>query len=156
MTPVNVTLSASVAEPGKAYTIKNYYDDLYAELFASCAGGKKLSAEEKTLQREILTASAKEVSSFIAKSFAEPSAEVSDTCHHQEDEMWCGCCGLGEMSRPYQAAVSIATIDEINSYRIVFLGKVKSLASSLRHSAHPDDRAHYEYLYAKAKASFEK
>lgn len=155
VTPVNVTLSASVAEPGKAYTIKNYYDDLYAELFAACAGGRKLSGEEKTLQREILTASAKEVSSFISKSFAEPSDGATDAHQHQDEEMWCGC-GLGEMTRPYQAAVSIATIDEINSYRIVFLGKVKSLASSLRYSANPDDRAHYEYIYAKAKAAFEK
>ena len=156
VTPVNVTLAASVAEPGKAYTIKNYYDDLYTWIFASSIAGKKLTSEEKTLQREILTASAKEVFSALNKSFAEEENGGSDLCG--DGEMWCGwdCCGLGEGAKPYQAAISISTIDEINSYRIIFLNKVKSLAASRRSSAPSDDRAHYEYLYAKAKASLEK
>ena len=48
-------------------TIKDYYDDLYRELFASTISGRKLTPEEKTLQREILTYDAKEVRRMLTK-----------------------------------------------------------------------------------------
>ena len=147
--PANVALSASVAEPAGAYTVKNYFDDLYAELFAP---SRKLTSQDKTLQREILSYAGKDVRSMLTKTLAE------DGCISGEDD-WCGwdCCdSLGEGRRPYQSAVSISAIDEVDSYRIMFLNKVKSLAAARKDSASADDRAHYGYLYARCCAALEK
>ncbi len=152
--PANVVLSSSVAEPGKAYTIKEYFDDLYTLLFAP---SRKLTSQDKTLQREILTYAGKEVKSMLTKSLAEE--DCADDEAFGEDELWCGwddCCdSLGEGKKPYQAAVSIDAINEVNSYRISFLNKIKSLAAARRNSAPSEDRAHYDLLYARCRAALE-
>lgn len=149
--PVNVTLSSSVAETGKAYTIKDYYEDLYT--FAFAASGK-LTSEAKTLQRELLNSSASEVKSFLNKSLTEDIDQQAEAS--ADEENWCGWDSLGESDRPYRKAVDTAAISEVNSYRIVFLNKVKALAASRRNSAPTEDRAHYEYLYARCRAVLEK
>lgn len=152
--PANVVLSSSVAEPGKAYTIKEYFDDLYTLLFAP---SRKLTSQDKTLQREFLTYSGKEVKSMLTKSLAEEDSADEELLGG--DEMWCGWddChdSLGEGKKPYQAAVSINAINEVNSYRIAFLNKVKSLAAARKNSAPSEDRAHYELLYARCRAALE-
>lgn len=152
--PANVVLSSSVAEPGKAYTIKEYFDDLYTLLFAP---SRKLTSQDKTLQREFLTYSGKEVKSMLTKSLAEEDSADEELLGG--DEMWCGWddChdSLGEGKKPYQAAVSIDAINEVNSYRIAFLNKVKSLAAARKNSAPSEDRAHYELLYARCRAALE-
>lgn len=144
--PENVVRAAAVAGAENVYTIKEYYDDLYRELFASSISGKKLTSEEKTLQREILTYNAKEVRGMMTKSLAEGSIDNDDWCGWEAD-------GLGEGDKPYQAAVSISAIDETGSYQVAFLNKVKALAQSRKASAPSDDRAHYEYLYARCCAA---
>lgn len=144
--PENVVRAAAVAGAENVYTIKEYYDDLYRDLFASSISGKKLTSEEKTLQREILTYNAKEVRGMMTKSLAEGSIDNDDWCGWEED-------GLGEGNKPYQAAVSISAIDETGSYQVAFLNKVKALAQSRKASAPSDDRAHYEYLYARCCAA---
>ena len=150
--PANVALSASVAETAGAYTVKNYFDDLYDGLFAP---SRKLTSQDKTLQREILGYAGKEVRSMLTKTLAEDV----DSGIIGEDEGWCGwddCCSLGEGKRPYQSAVSIDAINEVDSYRITFLNKVKSIAAARKGSASAEDRAHYEYLYARCCAALEK
>lgn len=74
-----------------------------------------------------------------------------------DNEDWCGWeqDGLGEGNKPYQASVSIIPIDETDSYRVAFLNKVKSLAQARKSSAPSDDRAHYEYIYARCCAALE-
>ena len=151
--PANVMLASVVPGAGKPYTVKEYYDDLYNELFASSIAGRRLTSEEKTLQREVLTASAKDVKSMLAKSFAEDP----DIDEYAAEPMWCGCddINLGEGKGPYQKSVSVLTIDESDGCRIVFLNKVKALASSRRSSAPSEDRAHYEYLLARVNAALQ-
>lgn len=144
--PENVVRASAVAGAENVYTIKEYYDDLYRELFASSIAGKKLASEEKTLQREILTYNAKEVRGMMTKSLAEGSIDNDDWCGLEPD-------GLGAGNKPYQAAVSISSIDETGSYQVAFLNKVKALAQSRKSSAPSDDRAHYEYLYARCCAA---
>ncbi len=154
--PENVIRSSAVAGATDVYTVKDYYDDLYRELFASSIAGRKLSSEEKTLQREILTASSKEVKSLLTKSLTD---ECSDECAEEFDheDCWCGWAdGLGESNKPYQPSVSISTIDESDAYRVAFLSKVKTLTASKKVSAPSDDRAHYEYLYARCCAALER
>lgn len=153
--PENVMRASAVAGAKDVYTIKDYYDDLYSELFASSAAGRRLTAEEKTLQREILSSSSKEIRSALTKSLTEEEATAEDM-----DPNWCGwddCCdSLGEGNKPYQSSVSIQTIDETDSYRIAFLNKVKNLSNSHRVSAPAQDRAHYEFLYAKCRSALER
>ena len=151
--PTNVMLASVVPGAGKPYTVKEYYDDLYNELFASSIAGRRLTSEEKTLQREVLTASAKDVKSMLAKSFAEDP----DIDEYAAEPMWCGCddINLGEGKGPYQKSVSVLTIDESDGCRIVFLNKVKALASSRRSSAPSEDKAHYEYLFARVNAALQ-
>ena len=151
--PTNVMLSSAVPGVAGPYTVKEYYDDLYAEVFASSIAGRRLASEEKTLQREVLTASSKDVKSVLSKSFAE-EAEADE---HLGGQDWCGFedYSLGEGQSPFQKAVRVQTIDESDGCRIVFLNKVKALASSRRSSAPSEDRAHYEYLLARVNAALQ-
>lgn len=151
--PTNVMLSSAVPGVAGPYTVKEYYDDLYAEVFASSIAGRRLASEEKTLQREVLTASSKDVKSVLSKSFAE-EAEADE---HIGGQDWCGFedYSLGEGQSPFQKAVRVQTIDESDGCRIVFLNKVKALASSRRSSAPSEDRAHYEYLLARVNAALQ-
>ena len=149
--PVNVILASNVPGNGRPYTVNEYYDDLYRELFASSIAGRRLTSEEKTLQREVLTASAKDVKSLLSKSLTEDSDEDDLAA----EPMWCGHADicLGEGKGPYQKTVSVQTIDESDGCRIVFLNKVKALAASRKSSAPVADRAHYEYLLARVNAA---
>ncbi len=151
--PANVILASVVPGNGKPYTVKEYYDDLYNELFASSIAGRRLTSEEKTLQREVLTASSKDVKSLLSKTFAEDSIDDE----YVAEPMWCGyddVC-LGEGKGPYQKGVSVQAIDESDGCRIVFLNKVKALAASRRSSAPSEDRSHYEYLLARVNAALQ-
>lgn len=149
----NVMLSSAVPGVAGPYTVKEYYDDLYAEVFASSIAGRRLASEEKTLQREVLTASSKDVKSVLSKSFA----EETEADEHLGGQDWCGFedYSLGEGQSPFQKAVSVQTIDESDGCRIVFLNKVKALASSRRSSAPSEDKAHYEYLLARVNAALQ-
>ena len=151
--PTNVMLSSAVPGVAGPYTVKEYYDDLYVEVFASSIAGRRLASEEKTLQREVLTASSKDVKSVLSKSFA----EETEADEHLGGQDWCGFedYSLGEGQSPFQKAVRVQTIDESDGCRIVFLNKVKALASSRRSSAPSEDRAHYEYLLARVNAALQ-
>ena len=48
-----VLLSSHVSQDKNLYTIGDYYDDLYAGVFAPTIQGKKLNQEEKLLQKNI-------------------------------------------------------------------------------------------------------
>lgn len=151
--PTNVMLSSAVPGVAGPYTVKEYYDDLYAEVFASSIAGRRLASEEKTLQREVLTASSKDVKSVLSKSFAEETEADEHLCGQD----WCGFedYSLGEGQSPFQKAVSVQTIDESDGCRIIFLNKVKALCLSRRSSAPSEDRAHYEYLLARVNAALQ-
>ena len=151
--PTNVMLSSAVPGVAGPYTVKEYYDDLYAEVFASSIAGRRLASEEKTLQREVLTASSKDVKSVLSKSFA----EETEADEHLGGQDWCGFedYSLGEGQSPFQKAVSVQTIDESDGCRIIFLKKVKALCLSRRSSAPSGDRAHYEYLLARVNAALQ-
>ena len=151
--PTNVMLSSAVPGVAGPYTVKEYYDDLYAEVFASSIAGRRLASEEKTLQREVLTASSKDVKSVLSKSFA----EETEADEHLGGQDWCGFedYSLGEGQSPFQKAVSVQTIDESDGCRIIFLNKVKALCLYRRSSAPSGDRAHYEYLLARVNAALQ-
>ncbi len=148
--PTNVMLASAVSGTDRRYTVNEYYDDLYSEVFASSIAGRKLTSEEKTLQREVLTASSKDVKSMLSKS-------LTGDDEYSAESMWCGFDDtfLGEGDAPYQKSVSVQSIDETDGCRIVFLNKVKALALSRRSSAPAEDKGHYEYLLARVNAALQ-
>lgn len=157
--PEHVVLSSLYAEEGQAYTLAEYYNDLYNELFASSVARKALSPEEKILQKEIVKAFVKPVSGIGVKNLA----GVADEHDHEaeEDEFFslcddfCGHVALGEGTTPYQGKVAVASVDETLGQSSLFLAKVEALAKTMRTSGPAADRAHYEYLYKAAKAANE-
>lgn len=135
--PARVVLSSSLGKTGSTYTLKDYYDDLYRELFLRPA---KLSSAEKTLHRTIVKGYTKNFIAMKTKGFAEDD----NTCERfYEDAEVC----FGESNEPYRRTVDMSSFSENSSYSAYFLSMVRSLAFSLRKSAPLEDRAHYEYLY---------
>lgn len=136
--PSRVVLSAAIAEKGKAYTLKDYYDDLYNEIFLPSS---KLNSIDKTLQTSLIDRLSKSFGTTVkGKSLLGVSEEEENFLEKSH------IC-LGEASEPYQRAVDVSSISEIASYSGQLLTKVRSLVSARRQSASPEDRAHYEYLY---------
>ncbi len=154
----NVMLASSVPGVKDPYTIRNFFDDLYSELFASSLSGRKLTAEEKTLQREALASCASSTKSLLGKSLTDGSEALPDQVTDAFGEtMWCGFdeTAFGQGDSPYQRAVNTAAVSEVDGYRIAFLNKVKTLTASLKSSAPAEDRAHYEYLHARAATALQ-
>lgn len=52
--PDNVTMSSHVSKDRNTYSIREYFDDLYAYLFAPTINGRKLTDEDKILQRNMI------------------------------------------------------------------------------------------------------
>lgn len=59
--PAHVTLANHVANGKNAYSAREYFNDLYAGVFAPTIQGKKLTLEDKILQNAIITVVAKAV-----------------------------------------------------------------------------------------------
>lgn len=144
--PKNVVLCSAVEDPAKAYTVKEYYGDLYNEVFASSIAGKTLSAQEKALQRSLFTK--------VATPYLKAAKKLTDEQLYQEAlenaEEPCFETGLGEGRPNYQKVVAVADVDESTAYGQEFLIRIQKLTRGLRNSAPAADRAHYEYIYRTA------
>ena len=101
--PQNVTLASHIAKEKDAYTIREYYDDLYAGVFASTIQGRKLTLEDKILQRAIIDAALKEVEKSKKGNsfFTDKTANVSSLPSMEEIEAY----GLApELNFPFTRA----------------------------------------------------
>lgn len=101
--PQNVTLASHIAKEKDAYTIREYYDDLYAGVFASTIQGRKLTLEDKILQRAIIDAALKEVEKSKKGNsfFTDKTANVSSLPSIEEIEAY----GLApELNFPFTRA----------------------------------------------------
>jgi len=148
-TPERVVLACSLSNEKDAYSLSDYYSDLYDELF----NGGKLTSTMKTLQRSIVAATAKPVTALRNKTSLTDEPEF----HCYEDE--CGCedeQSFGESHAPYQKSIDISNIDDTLGCRNIFLRKVAKMAKNRRRTASGEDKAHYEYLYRTARAAFGK
>lgn len=154
----NVVVSSLNASKGDEYSVKEFYDDVYNEIFASSLRRAKLSLEEKTLQREAVEIYAKSIIPTKGNSskglttfdFGEdlPRESLFD------EPLW--ECEIGEGRSPYQSEVSISTVSELTGYNAIMIQKILDLSTSLRKSGPSDDRAHYEYLYRMALGALAK
>ena len=140
-----VQLSARYSD--KPYTLRDYFDDLYKEVFPT--GGRALTSEEKTLQKGLVTAFARPLIPAGGK------AAFDEGFAPEEEADFCGFddSAFGESDLPQFGSVDISSIDESTGYKRLFIGRILQLARTLRRSAPADDRAHYEYLYMAASAA---
>ncbi|MFA6592939.1 MAG: zinc-dependent metalloprotease [Bacteroidales bacterium] len=152
--PSNVMLSSANAKVGEAYSAKDFYDDLFSEAFVNSLSGRKLTSEEKTMQRNLVLSISKPMIAATNKSSVSASLDRVPALEELSDEF--PECGFGEASQPYQKAVDISAIDETDGYNRQFLVRVQAMAKSKRQSGPLDDRAHYEYLYGKTSEALTK
>jgi len=148
--PERVMLASVNAGKAAAYTVKDYFDDLFKEAFEPSG---KLTSEEKTLQRQLIFLVAKPLIAAWNKTSLTEDYPVS--CEITGDDGFrCGeLTAFGEGEAPYQRSVNITQIDETTSYRERFMEKVMKLAGRRRHGGPAQDKAHYEYLYRTARAA---
>lgn len=144
--PSRITIAAATASGKDAYSLSEYYSDLFDELFK----GGELTSTMMTLQRAVVSGSVKGASGSLKLSISdEPefSCYESDCCHEDGD-----IC-FGEGHAPYQKSVDASAIDEKAGCCIVFMKKVAKVAKHRRHSGSAEARAHYEHLYKIASAA---
>lgn len=65
-----------------------------------------------------------------------------------------GGSGFGEDKPPFQPELRITSIDETAGYKCLLMKKIRKVAK--RRSRHGADKAHYQYLYARATAALGK
>ena len=182
--PTNVTLSAHVAQEKNAYTIQEYFNDLYNEVFSSTLRDRKLTNEEKILQRSIVTAMAKPMiaEKNAQKITADPIVTIEPSLPSLEELRFPGLIHpvlldrfetqleyleekfgkgavasallteqFGESRFPFQKAVKVNDISEIDIYKQNMVDKINKLLKNKRTNAHADDKAHYEYLWRQTR-----
>lgn len=142
--PKNVMLASVQVGGDKPYTVGEYYDDLFRQAFKRPGRGR-LTREEKTLQRELISAITRPLMTARTRGLA--LAEETDAVSMKQR------AAFGESAAPYPPAVDIKAIDETAGCSYVFIKKVMRLARRSRTMASPEDKAHYEYLYKTAKSA---
>ena len=173
-----VLLSSHVSQDKNLYTIGDYYDDLYAGVFASTIQGKKLTREERLLQKNIFAKLGKTYGDYLrgAQSIQSlnPSLEeikaynlfskgfMEEMYHHlqeMEQEHGVGTVArkllpvqFGQNANPFQGNVKIDAIDETFGYNQAMLKRVVTLLKGKVGAANRDDRVHYESLISMAEA----
>ncbi|MEY8593742.1 zinc-dependent metalloprotease [Butyricimonas hominis] len=173
-----VLLSSHVSQDKNLYTIGDYYDDLYAGVFAPTIQGKKLNQEEKLLQKNIFNRMGVTCTDYIKNTRAikslNPSLEeimvynlfsksfMDEMYRHlqeMEQESGVGTVArkllpvqFGQAASPFQEEVEIGVIDETFGYNQAMLKRVVTLLKSKVGAANRDDRVHYESLISMAEA----
>jgi len=129
--PSNVAI-CSVYAGENAYSLYEFYSDLYEQAFASAG---KLSSQMKTFQRELVSATLR---TAAAKSVSGSSSKINDE-------------SFGEVRGTYRTSIDISAVDDSAGYKLQFLSRVMDFAASRRRANSPDG-AHYEYIYRLIKS----
>ena len=140
-----VVLASHMAKNQNPYTLQEYMNDLYAELFASTIKGKRLTDTEKGLQRGIVTSLTQALNSrgggnFVVGMGIANHTEDSCCSASEEDEV----NTFGPTSRSVLYGYSVAEINDIAVYQLALLEKISSLLKTKVNSS--VDKAHYAYI----------
>ena len=167
----HVILSSHVSKEKNPYTIGEFYDDLYAGVFAPTIQGRKLTAADRIIQENIFknmaAISTKYLSNKGIQSLNPSLAEIEayELCpkglmevlhsHSQNIEEEFGMNVLapeglpvqfGQGASPFQGEVEIDAINNSFGYNQAMLKRVVTLLKGKLASANRDDRVHYEGL----------
>ena len=158
--PQNIVFSAHIAGEEDAYTLREYFDDVYEGLFASRSG--RLTQEEKTRQNAFVQISGRLLPTAPkGRSLDDGSPLLSDgdgwLLQAASGEGFCHCCdgtdSFGE-AKPYFRQVPVRemnSISELTPYREEIMKKICSLAKRRSKSGIAADRAHYTSIYIACK-----
>ena len=146
--PGRIILAASVADEGEAYSLSEYYDDLFDALFSE----KRPASAIMTIQRSVVTLCAKSagvsVKTALAAEYAGGDAtEYAGETVEEADGEIAVPDGFGEDRGPYLQAVDTKAIDNRAGCSILFLKKLARVSDRRRHHGPSEYRAHYEQLY---------
>ncbi|MEY8591013.1 zinc-dependent metalloprotease [Butyricimonas hominis] len=167
----HVILSSHVSKEKNPYTIGEFYDDLYAGVFAPTIQGRKLTAADRIMQENIfnnmISVSSKHMKGDAIQSLNPSLVEIEayELCpkglmevlhsHVQNIEEELGMNVLareglpvefGQGASPFQDEVKINAIDNSFGYNQAMLKRVVTLLKGKLASANRDDRVHYEGL----------
>ncbi len=167
----HVILSSHVSKEKNPYTIGEFYDDLYAGVFAPTIQGRKLTAADRIIQENIFknmaAISTKYLSNKGIQSLNPSLAEIEayELCpkglmevlhsHSQNIEEEFGMNVLapeglpvqfGQGASPFQGEVEIDAINNSFGYNQAMLKRVVTLLKGKLASANRADRVHYEGL----------
>ena len=159
------------------YTIQDYYDDLYAGIWKNTIDNKRLTANDRMLQRFAIQALVKGTTRIIEgktplfNAYAPSLDEIIDyrldpsgmTQRYykelKEIEKEKGQAAIAERLEQnfdygykWQKKLEIESIDESESCYITMLNKVKTLLENRIASANKTDKAHYQAILFKIKA----
>ncbi|WP_018338222.1 zinc-dependent metalloprotease [Butyricimonas synergistica] len=167
----HVILSSHVSKEKNPYTIGDFYDDLYAGVFAPTIQGRRLTAADRIMQENIFKSMIAVSSQKLAKkgiqslspSWAEVEAYelcskelmamLHDNFQNIEEEFDMNVLArkglpveFGQSASPFQDEVKINAIDNSFGYNQAMLKRVITLLKGKLASANRDDRVHYEGL----------
>ena len=136
MTPMRVALSATWSD--NPYSLADFFDDFYQGVWDSAIQERKVTPEDKVLQRMYL----QQVEEYTNELGSNPLWLSNNEKYEYVLEK------LG-IDHEWQEKIDTQTIDEISTYYHDSLNKLKTLLESKMEDFHCEDRAYYEMiLYA--------
>ena len=124
--PRKIAITAHVDRSATPYTQREYFNDLYNELFRNTIAGRPLLNCEKRLQE-------------LAVEICSNSDVSNGYTHHSVN--------LNSLLKDED----IVQIDEQHKYRLWMLQRMRSLLQQVKQTAPTADRAHYAYLLKKVE-----
>ena len=158
--PQNIVFSAHIAGEDKAYSLREYFDDVFEGLFEKAGRGGKMTFEEKIRQIAFITNATR---SMIRQQKTGTALTDEDVIRMMEEDReglllqpeqdFCGidsrADSFGE-ARPYFRQIPVryfASVSELTPYREQCIRRVYEFAKKKQKSANIDDRAHYANIF---------
>ena len=139
----NVVLSSHVSED--PYSVKEFLEDVFQEIWKPTIEGRKLTDIDKILQRQFITALYNDTDKiekdgriFDTKAFDTHMFCSHADCNHDQDKAYSLIPGYAS-----QEKINIDTISEKTAYFQLALSKIKVMIESKVKTANADDAAHY-------------
>ncbi len=155
-----VTMASHLAKGNKAYTVKQYTDDLYNQVFQSTLKGKTLTETERKIQRGVVEAVIKGMEGSSGKTTFTvglangQEVDANDTGMLSESqETGCGVSlqsvDFGPTQHSTLYGYAINDIDERPMYMLSMLKRINNLMKSKANGS--IDKVHYQYLYKQTR-----
>lgn len=134
-----LTQCAHLAGQGNAYTIEDYFNDVYARLFSNVSG-KKLSSTWSFMQKQF-------VEQLCNGAGGRGQFMISQGLDNAADSQY----SFGEDQRNYYYFVDTKSVDYSDEAKLALLNRVNNFVKAQAQRGPAADRAHYAYLYSKTK-----
>jgi hypothetical protein len=149
-TAENVLLASHVTDDKNPYTVQEYMNDLYRELFASTISGKRLTNTEKAMQRGVVTALAQAAlgKKTNVQVVSNPEAGACSRARVSGD---IDPVAFGPTDRQVSYGFSVNAINDLPVHQLALLERIDAMLKSKVNTAPAIDKAHYAYLYRETR-----